>query len=319
MLRPWDRHVVEQGVTETLERGDRQPPSLEQHLGLVGVVGRCRVARPGGVTDRRGSFDLGAPQRRRRVRLHEQQRGRVPVEAEVAPVVDGQQRGPVDQLDQRQLQPAGDEVRDGDARGAERREHRDHRGRAVRQRRQPHPDLGDDPERALAADQQLGQVETGDPLDGAPPGLDHGAVRHHDLETEDVVAGHPVLDAAEATGVRGDVAADRAEGLARRVGRVPQPDVRRRPRDVGVDDARLEDRHADRPRRPRGRGPSVRGPARGTRRSPTTRRTASCRPRAARSGRGGRRRRGRRSRPARSSSGTPPRAGVPGSIHSVRS
>ena len=83
----------------------------------------------------------------------------------------------------------------------------------------------------------------GDALDGPPSGLDDGAVREHDLEAEHVVAGHAVLDAAQPAGVRGDVAADRAERLARRVGRVPQADVRGRVRDVGVDDPRFEDGH----------------------------------------------------------------------------
>ena len=61
---------------------------------------------------------------------------------------------------------------------------------------------------------------------------------------EHVVARHPVLEAVRAARVEGQVAADGADGLARRVGRVGQPVGRGRPADVEVDDAGLDHRRA---------------------------------------------------------------------------
>ena len=51
----------------------------------------------------------------------------------------------------------------------------------------------------------------------------------------------PFFEAVRATGVLGDVAADRADLLARRVGRVEETLVRDGARDVEVRDARLDD------------------------------------------------------------------------------
>ena len=71
--------------------------------------------------------------------------------------------------------------------------------------------------------------------------LDELAVRQHDLGGEDVVDGEAVLEAVRAAGVLGDVAADRADLLRRRVGRVVEARLGDRARDVEVRDARLDD------------------------------------------------------------------------------
>ena len=88
-----------------------------------------------------------------------------------------------------------------------------------------HGDPHGDPERALGADERAEQV-------GARVVARERhelAVRQHDVGREDVVDGEAVLQAVRAAGVLGDVAADRADLLARRVGRVEEA-VRRRPR-----------------------------------------------------------------------------------------
>ena len=64
------------------------------------------------------------------------------------------------------------------------------------------------------------------------PVLIRRAVGEHDVQREHRLAGHSVLHAAQAAGVGGDVAADGREGVAGRVGGVPQAD-RRRPRHPG--------------------------------------------------------------------------------------
>ena len=109
---------------------------------------------------------------------------------------------------------------------------------------EPHRDRGGDAHRALAADEAAAQVvarlvglEAAEPRDGA--------VGQHDLDREHVrrdvtpdarQCGPPALVA--------DVAADRARLLRRRVGRVVQPEVRDRPREVEVEHARLDPREA---------------------------------------------------------------------------
>ena len=70
------------------------------------------------------------------------------------------------------------------------------------------------------------------------------AVGQHGLDGEHVAGRHAVLEAVRAAGVEGDVAADRADRLARRVGRVEQAVRGGGARDVRVDHARLDDRDA---------------------------------------------------------------------------
>ena len=74
-----------------------------------------------------------------------------------------------------------------------------------------------------------------------PPEVDDVAVRRDQLGAEHVVGGEAVLQAVRAAGVLRDVAADRADLLARRVGRVVVAVRRRRPGHVEVDHARLDD------------------------------------------------------------------------------
>ena len=131
-------------------------------------------------------------------------------------------REPVEQLERDRRQPGGGDPGDGLPRAVERREEGEHR--RARRRRRPEPEgrLGDDPERPLAADEQVRQRVAGDVLDVLAAGPDDRAVGHHDLERQDRVARLAVLHAAQAAGVRAEVAADRAHLVAGRVGRVEQ-------------------------------------------------------------------------------------------------
>ena len=81
---------------------------------------------------------------------------------------------------------------------------------------------GDDAEGALRADEELEQRQAGDVLDPLAAEGDQGAVGEHDVEAEHVVGGDAVLHAAQAAGVGGDVAADRADLERAGVRRVPE-------------------------------------------------------------------------------------------------
>ncbi len=71
--------------------------------------------------------------------------------------------------------------------------------------------------------------------------FDDVAVGEDDLHPGDVVDGEAVLEAVGAAGVLGDVAADRADLLARGVGRVEEACARDGARHVEVRDTRLDD------------------------------------------------------------------------------
>ena len=96
-----------------------------------------------------------------------------------------------------------------------------------------------DPERALGADEgaeQVGPVR----VERLAAELDELAVGEHDRQPGDVVDREAVLEAVRAARVLGDVAADRADLLARRVGGVEEAVGRDGARDVEVGDARLD-------------------------------------------------------------------------------
>ncbi|GMA77675.1 hypothetical protein GCM10025880_40920 [Methylorubrum aminovorans] len=67
---------------------------------------------------------------------------------------------------------------------------------------------GDDPERSLAADEELLPVVAGIVLAQGAQAVDDAAVGEHDFETEDEVAGHAVAQHVDAAGIGGDHAAD---------------------------------------------------------------------------------------------------------------
>ena len=103
--------------------------------------------------------------------------------------------------------------------------------------------LGDHPEGPLGADPEVAEVESADELTERRPPGDLLAGREESLERVDVVADHAVLGGAEATGVRGDVAADAAVFQRRRIGREEEPVFGGELVDAGRDGARLDRRH----------------------------------------------------------------------------
>ena len=117
-----------------------------------------------------------------------------------------------------------------------------HRLDGLRLLEDAHDDLGGDAEGALGADEEADQVVAlrVARLAAEPHDL---AVGQHHLEAEHVVGRHAVLQRVRAAGVVGDVAADGAGLLARGVGRVVEALRPHRPREVQVDQPRLD--HGD--------------------------------------------------------------------------
>jgi aerobic-type carbon monoxide dehydrogenase small subunit (CoxS/CutS family) len=93
-------------------------------------------------------------------------------------------------------------------------------------------------ERAFRSDEQAEQIGPG--VSTARRRVHELAVGQHRLDAEHVVDGETVLEAVRAAGVLGDVAADRADLLARRIGRVVVPERRDLARDLEVGHARLD-------------------------------------------------------------------------------
>ncbi len=157
-------------------------------------------------------------------------------------VVDGGDREPIEQLEGDRREPGRGDPGHRIAGAVEGREEGEHRRSRRRRRAQPEGGLGDQAERPLAADDQVGQRVAGDVLEVAAAGPDDRAVGHHDLERQDRLAGLAVLHAAQAAGVGAQVPADRADLVAGRIRRVEQADLGDGGLERGVDDAGLDDR-----------------------------------------------------------------------------
>ena len=139
-------------------------------------------------------------------------------------------------------EPGGHEARDGVARGFERRVRRQHRpvasGLGIRRSVivSATPKSPSDP---MKPPSRSGPTASRlrPPSDTTVPSGEHGPQPQH------VVERHAVPEAVRSAGIEGDVAANRADRLARRIGRVVEPEARRGRGDVEIDDARLHDGH----------------------------------------------------------------------------
>jgi hypothetical protein len=66
----------------------------------------------------------------------------------------------------------------------------------------------------------------------------------HDLDTENVIGRDTVGERVRPSGIIRDIAADRASGLAARIGRIKEAVFGDRPGKIDVDDARFDDGNA---------------------------------------------------------------------------
>jgi hypothetical protein len=153
---------------------------------------------------------------------------------------------PVKQLEHRRCQPAAGDLGHGLAGGDQVAERPNDRARDAGWRGpQPQRHLGHHAERALGSDEEPDHIEPGHALGGAPPQAYHVTVgdgaAHDGAQTQHVIPGDAVLQAAQAARVGGHVAADRRPRGTGRVRRVPQAVFGDGGLDVVVDRAWLDD------------------------------------------------------------------------------
>ncbi len=87
--------------------------------------------------------------------------------------------------------------------------------------------LGDDPERALAPDEELAQIDAGVVLLERTVELEHLAAHQHHGEPKDPLPRQAIADHLHPAGVGGDVTADVARPLRGEIHRPGQPERRR--------------------------------------------------------------------------------------------
>ena len=104
---------------------------------------------------------------------------------------------------------------------------------------QPHRGLGDDAELSLGADDQREEV-VARRIEIIAADIEDLAIHHHDADAEHVVRRHAVFQAMGATGIGGDVAADGAGDLARRVRRIEEAVTCGRLGDADIGNAGLD-------------------------------------------------------------------------------
>ena len=173
------------------------------------------------------------------VGLHEQERLAIAGQADFGVVLDAADGHAVEEL-----QGAGDDLRRDDVGDRLRgvfhaviaRQHRATGGGAGDDFEQ---DFGDDAEGAFGSDEEVLHRVARDILHAGVAEMCDAAVGQNDLEAHDVIAGHAVFKAAQAAGVFGHIAADRADFHRTRVGRIEEAVLIRRRIDGGRDGAAL--------------------------------------------------------------------------------
>ena len=128
-------------------------------------------------------------------------------------------RQPIHHFDRRRHDAAADDRRHRFAGLVDRVEARQQRQHGFGAAQQAERRLRDDRQRPFGADEHRQQVEPGR-IQRRPAEVHQLAVGQHRFDAEHVVDGETVLQAVRAAGVLGDVPADRADDLARRIGRV---------------------------------------------------------------------------------------------------
>ncbi len=239
--RPRHADVLHPHCPLPLERPQREPASLAQPVGFLGVLSADDRRRPGGLDRRLGRIELARRRRARCIGLDQEHRRGIAIEPELVGVVHGHDRFVVHELERHRDDSRPGHRRHGLAGRLERAEEREHRGAGSRQWSEAEGRLGDDPEGALRAHEQVRQRVARGVLDVAAAGPDHRAVGEHHLESQHPVAGLAVLHAAQPAGIGAEIAADRALLVARGVRRVEQALGGDGLLELRVDHARLGD------------------------------------------------------------------------------
>ena len=132
----------------------------------------------------------------------------------------GVDRQPIHHLDGRRHDAAADDRRDGFAGFVDRVEPASSVSTASGRRSSRSVAFGDDRQRAFRSDDSTPSRSRPGRVERGPAERHELAVGQHRFDAEHVVDGEAVLQAVRAARVLGDVAADRADDLARRIGRV---------------------------------------------------------------------------------------------------
>ncbi len=158
-------------------------------------------------------------------------------------VLGGVDRGLVHHLHARRNDAGADHLGDAVAGLLAGREAGEQGANRLRAAQDPHRDFGDDAEQSFGARQHAKHVVTAgvQMLAAEPQDL---ALDGHQFDAQHVIGGQPVFQAVHAAGILGDVAADGAGDLARRIGGVVEALVLHRPGDAEVGDAGLGDHAA---------------------------------------------------------------------------
>ena len=148
-------------------------------------------------------------------------------------------RGPVHELERDGNDAGGDDGGDAGPRRLIGAEAEQHGARAFGRLEQAHGDLGDDAELTFRAHDQSEEVVAGSVEAGAAD-IDDLAVHQHHADAEHVIGGDPVFQAMGAARIGGDIAADGASDLARRVRRIEEAVRGDRFGNTGIGDAGLD-------------------------------------------------------------------------------
>ena len=280
----WDADVLHPDDPLPLEGAKREPSRLPQPVGLGRVGGAHRRRRTGRLAGRDRGVELGDRGRLGPVRLDEEHRLGVAIEPQIECIVDRGDGRPVEQLERHHVDACRDDARDRVAGAVEGREEGQHRRPRRRGDAETERRLGDDPERPLRPDEQVGQRVAGDVLDVLAAGPDDSPIGQDDLQPEHRVARLAVLDATQPAGVRAEVAADRADLVARGIRGVEQPLRGNALLELGVEDPGLGRRRRGSRGRSRGPCPSSSSRSSGRPRSRRRHRRGRCPRLAARSG-----------------------------------
>ena len=208
-LRAWDDGILEHHVGSQPTQSAEGVLSCPPHPRAI-AFGRRQAHLP-------GSGRLYGRKRHRHLllglllgslALHDQRGSRVRGQAcRVHGCLDDPNRRRIDDLESDGKHTRFQDLGDGAARIRHAAEQRQERPDRLRARHQANGDGARDPERALGADEQAGQIESSAL---APVQLERRAVRKHDLQGEHVVARYAVLQAMRPARVGRHVAADRA-------------------------------------------------------------------------------------------------------------
>ena len=218
-LRARDDGVLEEiGRRESSDRSRGFLSALPEERALGDVGGDADLERPALPADPRRALALRLDLGGRAVQLDQEDGGGVLGIAGAGPLVDRADHQLVEHLERRRDDAGRDDRRDRFRGVLDRRERGQDRLHGFGGVKEADRDRRDDAERPLRAHGRTQEV-VARPLNPLAPQADQLARPGHQLEPEDVVRRDPVLQAVGPAGVGRDVAADRRDHLARRIGR----------------------------------------------------------------------------------------------------